>query len=48
MAKIVDLGSLDTGEGKETVDTGADISNQEGIAGLGYEDVLGSTLGALD
>ncbi len=48
VAKIVDLGGLDTGEGEETVDTGADVSDQEGVAGLGDEDVFGSTLGALD
>ena len=48
VAKIVDLGGLDTGEGKETVDTGADVTNEEGIAGLGNEDVFGTTLGPLD
>ena len=48
VAKIVDLGGLDTGEGKETINTGADVSDEERVAGLGNEDVLGSTLGALD
>ncbi len=48
VTKIVDLGGLDTGEGKETVDTGADVTNKKRIAGLGNEDVLGSTLGPLD
>ncbi len=48
VAKIVDLGGLDTGEGEETVDTGADVTNKKRVAGLCYEDVLGSTLGALD
>ena len=48
VAKIVDLGGLDTGESKETVDTGADVTNKKGIAGLGDEDVFGTTLGPLD
>lgn len=48
VAKIVDFGGFDTGKGEKAIDAGADVSDQERITGLGNEDVLGSTLGALD
>lgn len=46
MAKVIDLGILDTGKHKEAVDAGSDIADEEGVASFGNKDVLGTTLGA--
>ena len=35
MAQIVNLGTLDSGDSKITVDGGADISDQKRLAGFG-------------
>ncbi len=46
VAKIVNLGVLDAGEHEEAVDARANISDEERIAGLGNEDVLGAAFRA--
>ena len=45
VTKVVDFGVLDTRQLKEAVDTASDVSDEEGVAGFGDEDVFGPTLG---
>ncbi len=47
MTKVVNLGVLDTGDHEETVNTGADVADEERITGFGDKDVFSTTFGAL-
>lgn len=47
VTQVIDFGVLDPGQLEEAVDTGSDVSDEEGVAGFGNEDVFGSALGTL-
>ena len=48
MAQIVDLGVLDAGKHKETIDAASNVSNKKGVAGFGDKDVFSAALWSFD
>ena len=46
VAQVVDFGSFDAGDSKETVNGGPNIADEEGVAGFGDEDSSFARFGA--